>query len=130
MEAVDVYLLISFNFQDLKKTIISLKFNVLVNNLQLRQTNIECVLKLKKCHFKDRQLTKLIAIKIYKESKVGDKLYFLNQIWKKKFTYKGLRCMNKCGYKMCQSRLFASKICISLSQLLLETLSYKKTKSS
>ena len=34
MEAVDVYLLISFDFQDLKKTIISLKFNVLVNNLQ------------------------------------------------------------------------------------------------
>ena len=37
--------------------------------------------------------------------------------------------MNKCGYKMCQSRLFASKVCISLSQLLLETLNYKKTQA-
>ena len=77
MEAIDVYLLISFNLQDLKRTIICLKFNILINNLQLRQTNIECVLKLKKCHFKDRQLATLIVNKIYKESKVGDKLYFL-----------------------------------------------------
>ena len=87
MEAIDV--LISFNFQGLKRTIICLKFNILINNFQLRQNNIECVLKLKKCHFKDRQLATLIANKIYKESKVGDKLYFLIQKWMYEWMYNG-----------------------------------------